>query len=35
MTTLNRDRYAYREGVSVSREVLWRSRLPVLLLAEG
>ncbi len=35
MTTLNRGRYPHRDGVSVSQEVLWRSRLPVLLLAEG
>ncbi|HWQ28609.1 MAG TPA: universal stress protein [Dehalococcoidia bacterium] len=35
MATLNRDRYAHRNGVSVSQEVLWRSRLPVLLVAEG
>lgn len=35
MTTLSRDRYPHRDGLSVSQEVLWRSRLPVLLLAEG
>mgnify|MGYP005842487301 CR=1 FL=1 len=35
MATLNRARYPRRDGVSVARELLWRTRLPVMLLAEG
>lgn len=35
MATLNRARYANRDGVSVARKLLWRSRLRVMLLAEG
>ncbi|HXF51642.1 MAG TPA: universal stress protein [Dehalococcoidia bacterium] len=35
MATLSRERYPHRNGASVAQEVLWRSRLPVLLLAEG
>ncbi len=35
MTTLHRGRFARSESGSVAEEVAWRSRLPVLLVAEG
>jgi nucleotide-binding universal stress UspA family protein len=35
MTTLHRGRFARSDSGSVAEEVAWRSRLPVLLVAEG